>query len=87
MCRSPTARSTSRLRAAWTAAPRSATLPSTGCPLGNVIPEFNELVYSGSWKEALDLLLATNVFPEFTGRICPAPCEGACVLGTHPAPR
>ena len=54
---------------------------STGCPLGNVIPEFNEAVYSGQWKDALDLLLATNVFPEFTGRICPAPCEGACVLG------
>ena len=54
---------------------------STGCPLGNVIPEWNEAVYNGHWKEALDLLLATNVFPEFTGRICPAPCEGACVLG------
>ena len=54
---------------------------STGCPLGNVIPELNEAVYNGHWKEALDLLLATNVFPEFTGRICPAPCEGACVLG------
>ena len=54
---------------------------STGCPLGNIIPEWNEAVYNGHWKEALDLLLATNVFPEFTGRICPAPCEGACVLG------
>jgi glutamate synthase (NADPH) small chain len=54
---------------------------STGCPLGNIIPEWNEAVYSGRWEEALDLLLATNVFPEFTGRICPAPCEGACVLG------
>ena len=54
---------------------------SAGCPLGNVIPEWNEAVYNGQWKEALDLLLATNVFPEFTGRICPAPCEGACVLG------
>jgi len=54
---------------------------STGCPLGNVVPEFNEAVYNGRWKEALELLLATNVFPEFTGRICPAPCEGACVLG------
>jgi glutamate synthase (NADPH) small chain len=54
---------------------------STGCPLGNVIPEFNEAVYNGQWKDALDLLLSTNVFPEFTGRICPAPCEGACVLG------
>jgi glutamate synthase (NADPH) small chain len=54
---------------------------STGCPLGNVVPEFNEAVYNGQWKEALELLLATNVFPEFTGRVCPAPCEGACVLG------
>ena len=54
---------------------------STGCPLGNIIPEWSEAVYNGHWKEALDLLLATNVFPEFTGRICPAPCEGACVLG------
>jgi glutamate synthase (NADPH) small chain len=55
---------------------------STGCPLGNVVPEINEAVYNGHWKEALDLLLATNVFPEFTGRVCPALCEGACVLGT-----
>lgn len=54
---------------------------STGCPLGNLVPEWNEAVYNGHWEEALDLLLATNVFPEFTGRICPAPCEGACVLG------
>jgi glutamate synthase (NADPH/NADH) small chain len=53
---------------------------STGCPLGNLIPEWNEAVYNDHWPEALDLLLATNVFPEFTGRICPAPCEGACVL-------
>ncbi len=54
---------------------------STGCPLGNVVPEWNEQVYYHRWKEALDLLLQTNCFPEFTGRICPAPCEGACVLG------
>jgi glutamate synthase (NADPH/NADH) small chain len=54
---------------------------ASGCPLGNVIPEFNALVYQGRWKEALDILLQTNCFPEFTGRICPAPCEGACVLG------
>jgi glutamate synthase (NADPH/NADH) small chain len=54
---------------------------STGCPLGNVVPEWNEQVYHQHWKEALDLLLQTNCFPEFTGRICPAPCEGACVLG------
>ncbi|MBN1268521.1 MAG: glutamate synthase subunit beta [Kiritimatiellae bacterium] len=54
---------------------------SSGCSLRNVIPEFNEHVYYGRWKEALDILLHTNCFPEFTGRICPAPCEGACVLG------
>ncbi len=53
----------------------------TGCPLGNLIPEWNEQVFSRRWKEALDLLLSTNCFPEFTGRICPAPCETACVLG------
>lgn len=53
----------------------------TGCPLGNLIPEFNEHVYHGRWKEAADILLQTNCFPEFTGRICPAPCEWACVLG------
>ena len=47
----------------------------TGCPLGNLMPEWNEHVYYGRWKEALDLLLQTNCFPEFTGRICPAPCE------------
>lgn len=54
---------------------------NTGCPLGNKIPEFNELVYQNRWKEALDRLLETNNFPEFTGRVCPAPCEGSCVLG------
>ncbi|MBN1628202.1 MAG: glutamate synthase subunit beta [Thermoleophilia bacterium] len=54
---------------------------ATGCPLSNTIPEFNEHAYYGRWKEALDILLFTNCFPEFTGRICPAPCEGACVLG------
>jgi len=53
----------------------------SGCPLGNLVPEWNEQVYNGRWKEALDLLQSTNCFPEFTGRICPAPCEGACVLG------
>ncbi|KAG0576679.1 hypothetical protein KC19_5G099100 [Ceratodon purpureus] len=53
----------------------------SGCPLGNKIPEWNELVYQGRWREALDRLLETNNFPEFTGRVCPAPCEGACVLG------
>ncbi len=52
-----------------------------GCPLANVIPEWNDLVYNGHGKEALDLLLSTNNFPEFTGRICPAPCEAACTVG------
>ncbi|KDP22151.1 hypothetical protein JCGZ_25982 [Jatropha curcas] len=54
---------------------------NSGCPLGNKIPEFNELVYQNRWREALDRLLETNNFPEFTGRVCPAPCEGSCVLG------
>ncbi len=54
-----------------------------GCPLGNVIPEFNDAVYDGNWKEAYDILISTNNFPEFTGRICPAPCESACVLGIN----
>ncbi|XP_038993737.1 glutamate synthase [NADH], amyloplastic-like isoform X3 [Hibiscus syriacus] len=54
---------------------------NSGCPLGNKIPEFNELVYQNRWLEALDRLLETNNFPEFTGRVCPAPCEGSCVLG------
>ncbi len=57
-----------------------------GCPLGNVIPDFNDLVYENRWREALDVLLATNNFPEFTGRICPAPCEAACVLGINQDP-
>ena len=52
-----------------------------GCPLGNKISEFNELVYQNRWHEALYRLLETNNFPEFTGRVCPAPCEGSCVLG------
>jgi glutamate synthase (NADPH) small chain len=51
-----------------------------GCPLGNIIPDWNDLVYRGRWKEAIDRLHSTNNFPEFTGRICPAPCEEACVL-------
>jgi len=54
-----------------------------GCPLGNVIPEFNEAVYSEQWKDAYDILSSTNNFPEFTGRICPAPCESACVLAIN----
>jgi glutamate synthase (NADPH/NADH) small chain len=56
-----------------------------GCPLGNIIPEWNDLVYRGDWAEAAQRLQATNNFPEFTGRLCPAPCESACVLGI-PAP-
>ena len=55
----------------------------TGCPIDNLIPEWNDLVYRGRWREALDRLHATNNFPEFTGRVCPAPCEGACVLGIN----
>ncbi len=55
----------------------------TGCPLGNLIPEWNDLVYRDQWKGALDRLHATNNFPEFTGRLCPAPCEAACVLGIN----
>jgi NAD(P)H-dependent glutamate synthase small subunit len=54
---------------------------NSGCPIDNLIPEWNELVYSGRWRDALDRLHKTNNFPEFTGRTCPAPCEGACVLG------
>ncbi|XP_067951479.1 uncharacterized protein [Watersipora subatra] len=57
-----------------------------GCPLGNIIPKWNDLVYQGNWKEALYQLLQTNNFPEFTGRVCPAPCEGACVLGINSDP-
>ena len=53
----------------------------SGCPLGNLIPDFNDLVYRGEWKKALEILHSTNNFPEFTGRLCPAPCEKACVLG------
>ncbi len=58
----------------------------TGCPLGNLIPEWNDLVYRDRWQAAADRLHATNNFPEFTGRLCPAPCEGACVLGIHEPP-
>jgi glutamate synthase (NADPH/NADH) small chain len=57
-----------------------------GCPLGNVIPEFNDAVYRGDWREAYEILSGTNNFPEFTGRICPAPCESACVLGINQPP-
>ena len=57
-----------------------------GCPLGNVIPEFNHQVYLGNWERALEVLLSTNNFPEFTGRICPAPCEASCVLSINADP-
>lgn len=55
----------------------------SGCPLGNIIPEFNDAVYQENWDEAIDILRSTNNFPEFTGRICPAPCEASCVLGIN----
>jgi glutamate synthase (NADPH) small chain len=55
----------------------------TGCPLNNIIPDWNDLVYRGRWREAIRQLHATNNFPEFTGRVCPAPCEAACVLGIN----
>ena len=58
----------------------------TGCPLNNIIPDWNDLVYRGRWKEAARVLHSTNNFPEFTGRICPAPCEAACVLGINEPP-
>lgn len=58
----------------------------SACPLGNVIPQFNDAVYRDDWKEAYDILRSTNNFPEFTGRICPAPCEGSCVLGINNDP-
>lgn len=56
---------------------------TSGCPVYNLIPEWNNLVYKGRWKEALDRLLKTNNFPEFTGRVCPAPCEGSCTVAIH----
>ena len=58
----------------------------SGCPLGNLIPDFNDKVYKGKWKEAAEILHKTNNFPEFTGRLCPAPCEEACVLGINEDP-
>src|SRR5882724_8267948 len=58
----------------------------SGCPLGNIIPEFNDAVYRKSWQEAYEILSSTNNFPEFTGRICPAPCDSACVLGINQPP-
>ena len=58
----------------------------SGCPLGNLIPEFNDAVYKKQWKKAYEILISTNNFPEFTGRVCPAPCEGSCVLGINELP-
>lgn len=58
----------------------------TGCPISNIIPKWNELVFANQWQDALNRLLMTNNFPEFTGRVCPAPCEGACVLGINEDP-
>ena len=57
-----------------------------GCPLGNLIPDWNDLVYRHQWQAAIERLHATNNFPEFTGRLCPAPCESACVLGINSDP-
>src|SRR5689334_22225521 len=59
---------------------------ASGCPINNLIPEWNDLVYRGLWREALERLHHTNNFPEFTGRVCPAPCEGSCVLGIDSPP-
>lgn len=59
---------------------------ASGCPINNLIPEWNDLVYRGHWREALNRLHKTNNFPEFTGRVCPAPCEGSCVLGINEPP-
>src|SRR6266498_96368 len=59
---------------------------ASGCPINNLIPEWNDLVYQGNWHEAAERLLLTNNFPEFTGRVCPAPCEGSCVLGINEDP-
>src|SRR5207248_2642336 len=57
-----------------------------GCPLGNLIPEWNDLIWGGHWREAIEQLHATNNFPEFTGTLCPAPCEDACVLAINADP-
>ena len=55
----------------------------TGCPVNNIIPDWNDLVFRGDWKQAIDTLHSTNNFPEFTGRVCPAPCEAACTLNIN----
>ncbi|HMO27277.1 MAG TPA: glutamate synthase subunit beta, partial [Tepidisphaeraceae bacterium] len=59
---------------------------NNGCPLGNLIPDWNDLVYRDNWRDAIESLLKTNNFPEFTGRVCPAPCEEACVLSINDKP-
>ena len=59
---------------------------ASGCPVNNLIPEWNDLIYNGLWREALDRLHSTNNFPEFTGRVCPAPCEGSCTVGLNDLP-
>jgi glutamate synthase (NADPH/NADH) small chain len=59
---------------------------AAGCPINNLIPEWNDLIYRGLWRQALDRLLKTNNFPEFTGRVCPAPCEGSCTVGLNGSP-
>ncbi|HAY26204.1 MAG TPA: glutamate synthase, partial [Candidatus Accumulibacter sp.] len=59
---------------------------NTGCPVNNIIPDWNDLVYRGNWEQALTILHSTNNFPEFTGRICPAPCEAACTLNINTDP-
>ena len=56
---------------------------TSGCPLHNLVPEWNDLVYTGNWKQAYNRLKKTNNFPEFTGRVCPALCEAACTCGLH----
>ena len=59
---------------------------NNGCPINNIIPDFNDLVYRQDWRRAIEVLHSTNNFPEFTGRVCPAPCEAACTLGINNAP-
>ena len=59
---------------------------NSGCPVNNVIPDFNDLVYRGDWQRAIEVLHSTNNFPEFTGRVCPAPCEAACTLNVNDDP-
>ena len=56
---------------------------NNGCPVNNIIPDFNDLVYQGDWKNAIEVLHSTNNFPDFTGRVCPAPCEAACTLNIN----